>query len=88
MSFVIVTLLFPPKLTKPHTCMDHVTISQMNIYLEIKMSHIMVVEMLNTEEDLFDEVGRLLLRQPLPVSYEVKQLSTSQAKIKYLDSKL
>ena len=48
-------------------------------HLEIQVSHIMTVEMLDPQQDLLDEEGGLLLCQPLPLSYEVEQFAPSQS---------
>ena len=47
-------------------------------YFEIEMGDVVTVEVLHAQQDLLDEVGGLLLGQPLPLSDEVEQLTAPQ----------
>ena len=46
-------------------------------YLEIKVRHIMVVQVLDPQQDLLDEEAGLLLSQPLSLGDEVKQFAST-----------
>ena len=48
-------------------------------HLEIQVSHIVTVEVLDTQQDLLDKEGRLLLCQSPSLSNEVKQFPATQA---------
>ena len=54
-------------------------------HLEIQVSDVVTVEMLDTEQDLLDEERGLLLSQSLPLSYEVEEFASSQAGIIIFD---
>ena len=47
-------------------------------YFEIEMGDVVTVEVLHAQQDLLDEVGGLLLGQPLPLSDEVEQFTAPQ----------
>jgi hypothetical protein len=47
-------------------------------YLEVEMGHIVGVQMLDPQQDLLDEVARLLFRQSLSLRDKVKQLPATQ----------
>ena len=48
-------------------------------HLEIQVSHIVTVEVLDSKQDLFDKEGSLLLSKPLSLSYKVEQFPAPQS---------